>query len=239
MADPRSGASRRTLRVESLEERRLLAGDTFLVNFQNDEATTPTRYLRDTGQIFGFRDGGLAYGWTSDHTDQGRERSVLADQRLDTLVHFEAGQSWDFAIANGFYEVTVAVGDPEYDDGVHTINVEGVNLFNAVPDGVTEPFVDTVQVAVIDGALTLDQGAAAEKATRINYVPHRGHLGAGQRGPRHPDRDGACGRWPDRQPERRPHGGGRVLRRGRRLAQVERLGDLGPRRPDADLLAPD
>jgi glucose/arabinose dehydrogenase len=119
--------------------------------------------------VFAARGNGYSYGWTSDHTDQGRERSLDADQRFDTLIHFEAGQSWNFALANGRYEVTVAVGDPANNDGLHTINVEGVNLFNAVPDLVT-PQVRTTVVTVADGQLTLDQGAAAEKATRINYV---------------------------------------------------------------------
>ncbi|WP_197526162.1 PQQ-dependent sugar dehydrogenase [Botrimarina colliarenosi] len=147
----------------------MLAGDSFFVNFQNDEATTPTHYSRDTGLVFGDRGGGLFYGWTADHTDQSRERSLEADQRLDTLIHFEQGQSWEFALPNGTYEVTVAVGDPANNDGLHTINVEGVNLFNAVPDGETA-IVGVVIVTVNDGRLSLDQGAAANKSTRIDYV---------------------------------------------------------------------
>jgi glucose/arabinose dehydrogenase len=159
----------RGLRFEPLEPRVLLAGDTYLVNFQLDEATPPTRYLVDSGNLFGPRGGGLSYGWSSDHTDQSRERSIHLDQRLDTLVHIEAGQKWEFQLANGLYEVTVAVGDPANNDGVHTINVEGVNFFNAVPD--TNTFqVTTHQVTVSDGRLTIDQGAAPNRATRIDYV---------------------------------------------------------------------
>ena len=159
----------RGLRVEILEPRVLLAGDTYLVNFQSDEATPVTRYLVDNGNVFGPRGGVLSYGWSTDHSDQSRERSATADQRLDTLIHFEAGQNWEFQLANGVYEVTVAVGDPANNDGVHTVNVEGVNLFNAVPD-TNNAMVMTDQVTVSDGRLTIDQGAAADKATRINYV---------------------------------------------------------------------
>jgi glucose/arabinose dehydrogenase len=159
----------RGLRIEALEPRVLLAGDTYLVNFQPDEATPVTRYLVDSGQFFGPRGGGHSYGWSSDHTDQSRERSIHPDQRLDTLVHIEAGQNWEFQLANGVYEVTVAVGDPANNDGLHTVNVEGINFFNAAPD--TNTFqVNTQQVTVSDGRLTIDQGAAADKATRINYV---------------------------------------------------------------------
>jgi glucose/arabinose dehydrogenase len=159
----------RHLRIETLESRKLLAADTYLVNFQFDEATIPTRYMRDTGDLFGVRANGLSYGWSSDHTDQSRERNVEPDQRLDTLVHVEAGQFWEFELPSGSYEVTVAVGDPANNDGVHTINVEGVNYWTAVPDGDTS-LVQTQVVNVVDGRLTIDAGAAAEKATRIQYV---------------------------------------------------------------------
>lgn len=154
---------------ERLEERRLLAGDTFLINFQFDEATIPSNYLRDTGQVFGDRGDGLDYGWSSDHSDQSRERSIDPDQRLDTLIQIEAGQVWEFALANGLYEVTVAVGDPANNDGQHTINIEGVNYWDAEQDGDT-PLFGTRQVAVSDGRLTLDAGAAPNLATRINFV---------------------------------------------------------------------
>ena len=43
----------RGLHIEHLEPRCLLAGDTYLVNFQIDEATPVTRYLVDSGQIYG------------------------------------------------------------------------------------------------------------------------------------------------------------------------------------------
>lgn len=157
------------LHLEPLEQRVLLAGDTFQINFQFDEASIPTRYLRDTGALFGPRESGLSYGWSSDHTDQARERSINPDQRLDTLVHIEAGQNWEFQLAAGIYEVTVAVGDPANNDGVHTVNVEGVNFFNAVPDDDGAQIATSI-VNVSDGRLTLDAGAAANKATRVDYI---------------------------------------------------------------------
>ena len=147
----------------------MLAGDTYLINFQFDEASIPTRYQRDVGAVFGDRGNGLSYGWSVDHTDQSRERNAAPDQRFDTLIHIEAGQDWEFQIPNGQYEVTVAVGDPANNAGVHTINVEGVNYFNAVLD-TDDPLVMVNQVTVSDGRLTIDSGAAANMATRIDFV---------------------------------------------------------------------
>src|SRR5688572_24799308 len=165
---PRQRRERR-LQIERLEHRVLLAGDTYLINFQLDEATPVTRYLVDSGLVFGDRGGGLSYGWSISHSDQSRERSIHPDQRLDTLIHFHVGQHWDFQLPNGNYEVTVAVGDPANNDGVHTINVEGVNYWNAIPD-TNSAMIMTKEVSVNDGLLTIDQGAAPERATRIDYV---------------------------------------------------------------------
>lgn len=163
----------------------LLAGDTYLINFQADEASIPTRYVRDTGDLYGVRESGLTYGWSSDHTDQARERSIEPDQRLDTLIHIEAGQQWEFDLASGSYEVTVAVGDPANNDGVHTVNVEGVNFFNAVPDG-NGALAATGVVTVSDGRLTLNAGGAAHKATRIDYLQIVGLAEAGNLPPEAP-----------------------------------------------------
>lgn len=160
---------RRPLRFEQIEQRLLLAGDTYLVNFQFDEVGTPVRHLRDTGAVFGDRGNGFNYGWSSNHTDLTRVRGIDPDLRLDTLTHVHAGGFWEFELPNGSYEVTVAVGDPENNDGLHTVNVEGVSFFNAVADTNVAQFANH-DVTVSDGRLTLDVGTAAEKATRIDYI---------------------------------------------------------------------
>lgn len=147
----------------------MLAGDTWLVNFQLAGAPTPTRYLADTGLVFGDRGGGLFYGWSSDHTDVSRDRGIHPDQRLDTLIHFHQGQTWEFALPNGLYEVTVSIGDAAF-DSTHTLNVEGVNFWNSVYLLPGDFRFHTQQITVSDGRLTLDQGAAIEKATRIDYI---------------------------------------------------------------------
>jgi len=165
----RRAGSERRLRVETLERRLMMAGDTWLINFQIDEATPVVRYLPDIGLEYGDRGGGLSYGWSSDHTDQSRERSINPDQRLDTLIHFEDGQEWEFALPSGTYEVTASIGDP-MNGSTHTLNVEGVNFWNAVPLAANAFNTKTMTVTVADGRLTLDQGSAVNKATRINYV---------------------------------------------------------------------
>jgi len=125
--------------------------------------------MADYGDTFGIRTNGHTYGWSSDHRDQAWDHGIHPDQRLDTLIRIEAGQFWEFQLANGNYEVTVSVGDPSNNDGLHTINVEGVNFWTTLPDS-DGFFTMTKQVNVSDGRLTMDQGAAADEATRVNYV---------------------------------------------------------------------
>ncbi len=180
------------LRIEQLEQRLLMAGDTYLINFQPLAEAPVTRYLVDGGQVFGARPGGFSYGWSSDHTDQSRLRidpetgvPFNPDLRFSTLIHFEVGQNWEFQLANGSYDVTVAVGDPAFNDGVQTINVEGVNYWNAVPDPIGS-IVKTMTVTVSDGRLTINSGAAANKATRINFVQIVGVPSAANQAPTPP-----------------------------------------------------
>ena len=160
---------RRRLRVERLESRLLLSGETFLVNFQLGGAAEPTRYAPDTGEVYGDRGNGLFYGWSSDHTDVSRDRGINADQRLDTLIHFHQGQTWELALSDGLYEVTASIGDAQH-TSTHTLNVEGTNYWNAVLLSPDNFLTQSQTVSVSDGRLTLDQGAAGEKATRIDYV---------------------------------------------------------------------
>ena len=157
------------LSLEQLEQRLPLAGEATLINFQLAGAPTPTNYLEDTGELFGDRGNGLRYGWSSDHTDVSRDRGIAADQRLDTLVHFHQFQNWELEVPNGTYEVTVSIGDAEF-DSTHTLRVEGNTLWNSVPLLPGEFLNQTQQVTVTDGRLTLDQSNADEKATRINYI---------------------------------------------------------------------
>lgn len=159
----------RRLRLEQLESREMLAGDVFLINFQPEGAFTPNRHIEDDGSLFGLQASGFSHGWSADHTDQTFERTTNLDQRLDTLVQFESGGVWEFALPNGTYEVTASVGDPA-NSSTHTLNAEGASLFSGLSLAADSFQESTVTVAVSDGRLTLDATGAAPLATRLNYV---------------------------------------------------------------------
>ena len=139
------------------------------IDFQLAGVPTAAGYLADTGEIFGNRGNGWNYGWSTNHTDVSRDRDINPDQRLDTLVHFHAGQEWEVALPNGQYQVTVTIGDAGF-PSTHTLNVEGQNYWTDELLAANNFATLTQSITVSDGRLTLDAGSAPEKATRITHL---------------------------------------------------------------------
>jgi glucose/arabinose dehydrogenase len=150
-----------------------VTGPTFpiLINFQLAGAPTPAGYVADTGLPFGTRSG-LSFGWNTSHTDVTRDRNINANQLLDTLCHFHSGASWEIAVPNGTYNVLASIGDAQF-ASAHTLIVEGVTYWNASNLNANQFLSNTRAVTVSDGRLTLTQGSAADKSTRINYIEIR------------------------------------------------------------------
>jgi glucose/arabinose dehydrogenase len=144
------------------------SGDIY-INFQLDSAPAPAGYLKDAGNTFANRGNGYSYGWSSDHTDVSRDRNINNDQRLDTLVHFHNGATWEIALPSGAYAVTAVIGDAG-NASTHTLNVEGVSYWTGLTLSANEFAERTQVVSVDDGRLTLDMGSAPDKSTRIDYI---------------------------------------------------------------------
>jgi len=154
------------------------------VNFQTADAPVPAGYIEDFGEPFGSRQRedqgtGLYYGWVEPGTnnplsltEDGRFRASLSDNpRLASLMHMQksAQGAWEMSIPNGTYEVTVSVGDNDYTDSTHNVNVEGQSLIDSVTltnDDKFESATETVEVT--DQRLTVD--AAGGQNTKINYI---------------------------------------------------------------------
>lgn len=146
-----------------------VTGSDLRINFQTDTSLTPNGYLADVGLVFANRGNGFSYGWSADHTDVSRDRNLNSDQRYDTLLHFHQSQQWEIELPEGAYVVTVAVGDAGF-DSTHTLNVEGVSFYLAEPTAANEFRKSSQIVLVSDGRLTIDQGTAADKATRLDFI---------------------------------------------------------------------
>lgn len=120
-------------------------------------------WAQDDGQAY---DRARGYGW---HADDGRERQCFRRNAVDDPLRdsvcraddiFESGAwvaspaTWSYDLPGGEYAVTVAVGDPGARQR-HSVNVEGVQLFDDDRNDGRAMLVRTATVTVTDGALTL------------------------------------------------------------------------------------
>ncbi|CCH30852.1 Ig-like domain-containing protein [Actinosynnema sp. NPDC047251] len=166
------------------------------VNFSDQATTPPAGYVRDFGEAYGTRAGGHTYGWVAVGTTtplslvgNGRNRGT-PDVRLGTFVHAQlpAGSagvptpgSWELAVPNGVYSVTVAVGDAgTATDSTHYVDVEdqsGVAAFK--PTASVKHASATRVVTVADGRLTLSPRAGSN--SKFDYVDVAEVVGAAAR----------------------------------------------------------
>lgn len=159
-----------------------------------DQATAPAAgYRADYGQAYGARSGpnqgsGLTYGWVRvgtstpvDFVGNGRNRNPAAnepDQRLATLMHMQLPDgspgvripgSWEIAVPNGTYAVTVAVGDPTSYNSVHSLQVEDQNAVDAFKPTSTNKYrTVTLNPTVTDGRLTVSPAGGTN--TKLSYI---------------------------------------------------------------------
>jgi phage baseplate assembly protein gpV len=156
-----------------------------LINFGLSDSPAPGNAIKDFGQAYSEARG---YGWVQesdlsiplDITPNGRDRELVEDQLIDTLMHMQypdnsledavrTPAAWEYDLPNGEYQVQVGVGDAAYLDSSHVINIEGVNVINGfIPMG-GNIFIETYKtVEVTDGKLTID--AIGGENTKLNYV---------------------------------------------------------------------
>jgi phage baseplate assembly protein gpV len=165
------------------------------INFGNENSALPAdEYILDSGQGYSADRG---YGWVTqdsldnstptpiDITANTRDRDSIDDQATDTLIHLQypeglpgiAGgetpvttpSAWEYDLANGTYQVTVSVGDPDFTDSNHVINIEGESAISGFQPTSDNLFSEvTTVVEVTDGKLTLD--AIGGENTKLNFV---------------------------------------------------------------------
>lgn len=137
------------------------------INFQPAAAAAVPGWLVDAGAPFGDRGAGRRYGWSEDIADTARDRDAAnaADQRHDTLLHMQKPEhptaTWEMAVPNGTYAVTVLAGDPAFDDSVYRLAVEGVTVVSGTPSASRRWFEGSATVAVSDGRLTLSSAGGS------------------------------------------------------------------------------
>ena len=140
------------------------------INFQPPSSPVPSGYLKDDGSIYSAARG---YGWDQDVSGNTRDREINSDQRLDTFVFVWGGATaiWSYTLPNGSYLISLASGDPGYDQGPHYVEAEGVVLVNNTPTTANAYITVTdVPVNVSDGQLTITIGSTSAGNTMLCYL---------------------------------------------------------------------
>ncbi|WP_420593706.1 Ig-like domain-containing protein [Deinococcus sp.] len=159
---------------------------TIAINFQPAASAVPDGYKSDTGAAY---DDSRGYGWITeasagsagvpfDVSAYARERKQNVQARLNTFIHMQfpttdavkPTAAWEYKLANGFYSVTVGVGDADNNfDSTDQINIEGKAAISSFAPKGTDKFNEaTLRVEVKDGRLTVD--AKSGTNTKIDYV---------------------------------------------------------------------
>jgi uncharacterized delta-60 repeat protein len=139
--------------------------DSLKVNFQGPTPGTVGDYRPDRGGAFTDHLG-VSYGWDTDNSANGRNRSNRRspDFRYDSLVemqHNGASRKWEIAVPNGLYTVTLVAGDPNSTDATYKMNLEGKAAISGTPTGNARWFTSTLNVQENDGRLTLTNAGGA------------------------------------------------------------------------------
>ncbi len=140
----------------------------FLVNFQPPTSEVPSGFKKDDGSLFNNERG---YGWSL--LLNGAQRNAGATQASNTWVGvFNNNPStWNMAIPNGTYFLTMVFGDSELAKGPHWVAAEGLQLTKQVKTNPGE-FLTIVDypVEVKDHTLSLTLGGDTQGQTLINFL---------------------------------------------------------------------
>lgn len=161
---------------------------------------TPAGFSADTGAAYGARANGMTYGWVTeasvaDGTANGTTPAALTNglvtysnavgsasslQKTSAVMETATQAfAWEMAVANGSYQVKIAVGDTTGSaSNLYALNIEGVKAMpnwrpsNAVPgggatSGERSALITTV-VNVTDGKLTIDSIGGVN--TELQYI---------------------------------------------------------------------
>ncbi len=143
------------------------------VRFDFAGATTPKTegFKRDTGAPFSE---GRGYGWTRDISANQRRRNAVAEAYRDTFLFTRTEDTWECAVENGRYAITVCVGDSGHEQPGQSVRVERKLVIDDQFTSAGRFQEATTEVDVTDGRLTVTIGGAAKKAnTCLNWLVFR------------------------------------------------------------------
>ncbi len=139
------------------------------VNFQPPSSDIPENFSKDDGDVFNSSRG---YGW--DILVSGTERNANVAQTVDTFVQVsnKTPVTWNCALPDGTYYVSLVGGDPKRRRGPHSLSIEGMLVAENVKTNKGQ-YLTVIEypVEVQDGKLSITLGSGGKKGvTLLNFA---------------------------------------------------------------------
>ncbi|HEX7843281.1 MAG TPA: hypothetical protein VF469_37675 [Kofleriaceae bacterium] len=139
------------------------------ISFQPANFPLQSGYKGDFGLTFGNRGNGYSYGWNVDHSDRTFAYDPLPGYETIwgaqwSLIRMLPGSStsWEIALANGTYDVSILAAGYQCQGQLQQIAAEGVLVVNGTAGWDYDTYVGGTQtVTVSDGRLTITNGPSA------------------------------------------------------------------------------
>ncbi len=137
-------------------------------NFTTADSVPVGGFLTDVGLP---RTPQRMFGWTEDLSQNTRRRYLQRESELDSFVFTRSKATWECAVPNGRYQVTICLGDASTEQPGQSAMIEGVVVADNITTAKDKYFQKTVTVEVKDEWLTLEIGSGIEgKNTCVNWV---------------------------------------------------------------------
>jgi len=137
-------------------------------NFTTADSVPVGGYLTDVGLP---RTPQRMFGWSDDLSKNNRRRYLERESELDSFVFTRSKATWECAMPNGRYQVTICLGDAGHEQPGQSATIEGMVVADNISTEKGKYFEKTVTIEVKDEWLTLEIGSGIEgKNTCINWL---------------------------------------------------------------------
>lgn len=153
--------------TDGVPDEPLRTGDARFFNFCGKGANLAKGETPDRGGKFDEKRG---YGWLGDLSGNNRKRNALKGPR-DSFIFTRQRDSWECAVKNGRYRVTICVGDSSHEQLNQWVKIEGTVVINEVTTADGQFAEKSVEVDVKDGRLTVAIGSRQPSSnTCVNWL---------------------------------------------------------------------
>ncbi len=138
-----------------------LSSDAHRFDFAAAGVPMAAGFKRDTGVPFDVARG---HGWSRDISANARHRNVYAESTRDAFLFTRSEDTWECAVPNGMWNVTVCVGDADHEQSHQNVKAEAQVLIDNVTTTAGRFHEATHEVTVNDGRMTVTIGRPAGNA---------------------------------------------------------------------------